>query len=158
MYRVDRLAPGDVILVVGRSLLARAIQCSTASPYSHAALVGDGVLWQAEWHVGTAALDTYTETGWVYRPVDAPPGTVARVLAWVAAQRGRRYGLEELLLDALRFDAHVVPRVRRSLRHWTCSGLIAAAYAQAGWLLTRAPWPAPVDLAYSPRLTPIPMD
>lgn len=159
-YRVADLQPGDTILVRGggKSLPARAldaaIRWSTGSSYTHAVLVGDGVLIEALEKVTLSPLGKYAEIGDRFEveicPYSGHPS--ARAIEWAKAHVGAPYGVREILLDAARFDLHWLPHVRRPLRHLTCSGLVAMAYAQSGITLTYAPWPAPSDLSYSPLL------
>jgi uncharacterized protein YycO len=150
-YDVRNLEPGDVILVVGRGAFAWLIQVSTANPFSHAAIaVGDGRLVEAQARVVERPAGEYAADGWAYR---VQAGVEARRAAATLARSrlGEPYGIAELLYDAARFDLHWFARVR-PLSHVTCSGLVAAAYAGAGVVLTYAPWPAPADLSYSPLL------
>lgn len=150
-YCREDLAPGDIVLVAGDGLFGLLIRASTASPFTHAALVtGPHSLVEAEGRVVRSPATKYARTGWVFR-VAADADERARAVHAAEMHLGARYGVRELLLDALRFDLHLVPRVG-NLRHFTCSGLVAVCYAEAGVRLTYAPWPAPVDLGNSPLL------
>lgn len=159
-YTVTSLQPGDLILVagvhwtagIGAGLLDWLIQVSTGSPVHHALIVGDGVLIQSLWTVSAAPLDTYAADGWAFRVPTATPAQRAAAVAWAHAHLGASYGVREIALDAARYDLHWVPRRVAPLRHYTCSGLVALAYQQAGMPLTYAPWPSPGDLLDSPAL------
>jgi uncharacterized protein YycO len=153
MYTVDRLQPGDVILVAhhpGEGCLDRAIEWATVSPWHHAAMVGVDALIQAVWRVDTVPLDTYAATGWAFR-VQATPNQRQAAVAAMSSKIGRPYGLRELLEDGAR--AVKIPIGAKWIpKYYTCSGLVAWAYAQAGVRLTYAPLPSPADLSYSPLL------
>lgn len=155
-YDPATLAMGDVVLVERgpRDLLGWLIDVATDSPFCHAALVGDGCLIEALWTVTRSPLGKYAAAGWAYRPVSALVGPVARQQAatWATARLGRRYGVGEMLADAGRDVLHLPLWPRAAPRRFTCSGLVAAAYAAAGTKLTHAPWPSPMDLAESPLL------
>lgn len=150
-YDPRRLAPGDVVLVPGRGVLAWMIEFSTANPFSHAAVAtGAGTLVEAGIVVVERPAPLYAREGWAYR-VRASEAERVRAVAAARRRLGEPYGVRELLFDAARFDLHLVPKPR-PLHHLTCSGLVAACYAEAGVILTHAPWPAPADLSYSPLL------
>lgn len=159
MYRPKDLRPGDVLLMtVGDGslparLLDTAIAWSTANPFVHAALVGEGHLIDPVVHVERAPLHRYAQNGWAFRVAGAE-AAVKSVLGWAEGRLGNPYGVEQLLADGLRFDLHIVltPWFHWRPARWTCSGFIAAAYRQAGCALTEAPVPAPSDLSYSPLL------
>lgn len=155
-YRPDDLRPGDIILVEGRSLLDRAIEWATASPLSHAALVGDGELIEANWPVvRTVPLGAYAADGWAF---GVKAGTVngdgQRRKAVGAAQSrlGQRYGVTALFEDGARYLLHLPLYARLNPRRLTCSGLVAWSWQQAGIRLTWAILPSPYDLACSPVL------
>jgi uncharacterized protein YycO len=150
-YAVVSLQPGDVILVEGRSWLDRLIRWATASPFSHAALVGDGVLVEANWPtVRKVPLDAYAANGRAYR-VQATDEQRRGAVAAALSRVGQPYGLEELLVaDAARYLLHVILRLRPT--YLTCSHLVAWAYRRSGVVLTWAPYPSPADLAESPIL------
>lgn len=150
-YDVAALRPGDIILVTSNgSLLDRTIAWSQG-PFVHAALVGDGHLVEQVWTARDSPLDEYSGIGWIYR-VQATDKQRQAAVAWAEARLGQRYGVEEILLDAARFDLHLWPRRVRPLKRLTCSAFVAMAYASAGVTLTWAPWPSPTDLAASPLL------
>ncbi len=160
MYHVDQLKPGDILLMTHRAgspwwdaLLDAAIAWSTASPWVHAVLVGEGMIIDPLWHVVKMPLDIYATNGTVFRPTDSTPQQRRDAVHWAIAHLGQAYGVKELLSDAARFDLHWMPRWRHHLQYFTCSGFVAQAYREAGYPLTLAPFPAPSDLAASPRLT-----
>lgn len=157
MYDPAALTPGTILLLPptpGEPLwdwvLDKGIQWSTQSPFCHAALVTQGGLLEALTTVRPSPLTKYAATGWAYT-VAATPDQRAAATAWMQRQVGRAYGYRELWADFRRYDLHTTPRAL-PLRHWTCSGIIAVAYATAGVRLTYAPYPAPADLAASPLL------
>ncbi|CAB1128310.1 conserved protein of unknown function [Candidatus Hydrogenisulfobacillus filiaventi] len=156
MYRPQELEPGMVLLMTEgprRNLLDCLIAWSTANPFVHACLVGEGTLIDPLWRVVEHPLDRYAANGWAFRVPEADAAVRAQAVAWAQARLGRVYGLAELLADGARFDLHWLPLGGRwHPRHWTCSGFVAMAYRAAGLPLTLAPYPAPADLSYSPRL------
>ena len=158
MYRIADVQPGDILLMQSRlgspwydQWLDAGIRWSTDSPWVHACLVGPGVLINPLWHVQTDALDAYADNGSIFRP-QATSQQKECAIAWAMTHIGQRYGLDELLLDAARFDLHWTPRLRHHLQLYTCSGFTVMAYRQARFLITYAPFPAPCDVAYSPVL------
>jgi len=157
-YDPSSLRPGDIILCVGRSswtlggLLDALIHWATVSPFDHAALVGSGCLLEALWQVTKSPLDKYASNGWVYSISGATDERCHQAISFVEERLGDRYGIAELLEDAARDIAHVPLWPRVQPRRFTCSGLVAAAWASAGVVLTYAPWPSPMDLAESPIL------
>lgn len=160
MYHPETLQPGDVILISGHyphesiwsRLLDFAIEWSTASPWHHACIVGEGCLVNPLWRVSHDPLDRYATTGWAFRVAGATEAQVQSAVLWAESRIGWRYGVEELLLDAARFDLHWVLKLKHRLPAYTCSGFVFQAWLQAGIRLTWAPFPAPCDLAYSPLL------
>jgi hypothetical protein len=150
-YQPEDLRAGDIVLVEGHGLLSALIRWSTANPFTHAALAtGNRTLVEADLVVVERPAGVYATTGWVYR-VRASDAVREAAVHAARVRIGETYGIRELLLDAMRFDLHLVPRAR-PVRHATCSGLVAVAYASAGLRLTWAPWPAPADLSDSPLL------
>jgi hypothetical protein len=157
IYSVKNLRLGDVLLMTEGhpfSLLAELIEWATVSPYVHAALIGDGALIEAVWPtVATASLSKYTDTGHIFR-VQCSDAERNAAVASAYARIGQPYGLAELLEDGGRDILHIPFHYRWSAPRLTCSALVAAAYRQAGVILTRAPLPSPADLSYSPALVP----
>lgn len=157
-YDPASLQPGDVLLMVGRptltlgGLLDAAIEWATVSPFDHAAIVGDGCIIEALWHVTQSPIDKYAGNGWAYRVEGAAPNQGLRAAAWAHTRIGRRYGVREILEDGARDILHIPLWPRVHPIRYTCSGLVAAAWRQAGVRLTWAPWPSPMDLAESPVL------
>ena len=157
MYDPQDLTAGDVILVNGwshgQSLLGRAfdllIDWSTDSKYHHAALVGDGVLIEALWTVTLSPLDKYQDCADAFR-LPFSDSVKAQAVSWALSRTGERYGIGEVLLDFDRYDLHAIPKLRHRLRRYTCSALVNTAYAHLGHPITRAPFPSPADLSYSP--------
>lgn len=130
------------------------IRFSTANPFVHAALVGDGHLIDPVWVVERAPLTRYERHGWAFR-VSATEAQKRLAVQWAEQRVGSRYGVLEILADAARFDLHIVLPSWYLWRpkRWTCSGFVVAAYGSAGTTLSFAPVPSPADLAYSPFLT-----
>jgi hypothetical protein len=163
VYNPARLRPGDIILVHGKpgwslsGLLDAAIEWSTISPFSHAAMVGsdaDGLcIYEALWHVTKSPITKYVSSGTVFSVADATDAERAAAAAWAAERVGIRYGLKELLEDGGRYVLHI-PLVHRAFpRHFTCSMLVAYAWAVgADVVLTYEPLPSPASLSYSPLL------
>lgn len=154
-YTVQELAPGDIILVRGHACIDRGIAWATVNAYTHAVIVGNGVLIQGMWPtVDTVALDSYCVEGDRFVVAGPTPAARDRVVAHAEARIGQRYGWEEMLLDAGRDILHVpwIKRLGWMNRHVTCSGLVANAYAAVGYPVTYALFPSPADLSYSPRL------
>ncbi|MHB1670137.1 hypothetical protein [Thiomonas sp.] len=157
MYDPTTLAPGDVLLMTGRprltlgGLLDAAIEWSTVSPFVHAAIVAEGCMVEALWTVTRSPLDKYAGDGWAYR-VQATPEQAQAACGWATDRVGQRYGIAELMDDAL-FDAAHIPLYGRVTPHrLTCSGLVSVAYQKAGINLTWHPFPSPADLSFSPLL------
>lgn len=162
-YTLDQLQPGDILLTVHNpqspwwdAVFDRLISWSTDSPWVHAALVGEHIVIDPLWHVDVMPLKVYAPNGTIFRPAGATPQQRRDAVAWAKQHLGQHYGVKELLADAAKFDLHWIPQLRHHLQHYTCSGFIAMSYQQAGYPLTYADFPAPSDLAASPRLTQIP--
>lgn len=157
MYDPSSLHEGDIILVAGwgsspgGDLLSLLISWATVNPFHHAAIVGDGKIIEALWTVQTSPLDKYASAGWTFS-VDTSDAVRRAAVDWCMRRLGERYGIRELLDDAGRDVLHLPIGWRVRPRLYTCSGLIAAAYAAAGLVLTYAPLPSPADLSYSPLL------
>ncbi len=159
-YTLTQLQPGDILLTVHDpqapwwdALFDGLISWSTDSRWVHAAIVGEHVVFDPLWRVDVMPLKVYATNGTIFRPAGATPQQRREAVAWAKAHMGQRYGVGELVDDAAKFDLHWVPRLRHHLRHFTCSGFVAMSYQQAGYPLTYAVFPAPSDLAASPRLT-----
>ena len=157
-YRWTDLQPADVLLMEPNPsegflphLLDLGISWATTSPFVHAAIVADGHIVEALWHVTRSPLAKYEGSGWVFRP-QATDAQKAQAIAWAETRVGQQYGLEALLEDAARDIAHIPLWPRLNPRSVTCSGLVAFAYEHAGYRLTAAPIPSPADLSYSPLL------
>lgn len=160
MYSVGELQPGDVLLMVGRpeltlgGALDAGIEWATDSPFDHACIVGEGELIEALWRVSVSPLNKYASNGWAYR-VEATDAQKTAAVAWMKARFGQTYGVKDILADAARDILHLPlwpANSPRAKQRYTCSGLVTAAYASAGVMLTYAPWPSPADLSFSPLL------
>ena len=154
MYRVNELQAGDILLMRDTTCIDAGIRLATTNAYTHAALVGHGVIIQATWpRVDHIALDTYCATGDRFT-VSATAQELDTVVQAAEARVGQRYGLDELLLDAGRYIGHIpwTKRLPWMNHRLTCSGLVAHAYLQACIVLTYEPFPSPASLSYSPRL------
>ena len=154
-YKWADLQVGDVLLMEPNPqeglvphLLDLAISFATVSPFVHAAIVADGHIVEALWHVTRSPLSKYEGSGWVYRP-QATEEQKAQAVAWAETRVGQRYGLGALLEDAARDILHVPLWAHLNPRSVTCSGLVAYGYEHAGYRLTHAPLPSPYDLACS---------
>jgi cell wall-associated NlpC family hydrolase len=153
-YSAASLRPGDVVLVRAHGLLGVLIEWATTNPFGHAAIVGPrGALVQATWPVvDEVPLGTYARDGWALRPL-AGAHVGLRAARAASLRVGTPYGLAELAADAGRDLLHLPLWPRTSPRRFTCSGLVAMAYRDAGFPLTLAPFPSPADLSYSPVLS-----
>ena len=159
MYNPANLRPGDIILVHGRpswslgGLLTWAIEWSTVSPFDHAAIVGnDGYLYEALWKVTRSPLGKYADNGYAYHVAGATITQGLNAGLWVRQRLGRTYGIRELLEDGGRYILHIPFPQRADANHYTCSGLVAAAWNSVGISLTYEPLPSPASLSYSPVL------
>jgi hypothetical protein len=147
---VTTLQPGDILLVHGDTPVDAAIRWATNSPYNHAAIVAtDGAsLIEAQTPVSDcvpASIYAGRADVWRLGPFANPVAAAAATIA--ADYVGKPYGYREALASGLWDVAHL-PVIWR-LRGLDCSGLVATTYARAGQLLTRKPFPAPGDLAWS---------
>ena len=152
MYRPEDLRPGDIILCEGdvdvRDPLGLLIVWASDNPFQHAALVGDGELWEALDVVGTAPLDAYAPAGWRFQVAGATPGQLRTAVRAAKARVGEAYGYRALARESGR-----VPLYRRLDPHdVVSSGLVCWAFAQAGIHLSWEPLPTPATLSYSPLL------
>ncbi|HUY53591.1 MAG TPA: hypothetical protein VMV23_00330 [Candidatus Nanopelagicaceae bacterium] len=144
----EEFQPGDILLIEGTSPFDRLIQWATVSPYSHVALVGYGVLYEALDTQGVvmSPKDKYAKACMFHgRVPSATPEQIAQIMRWVTGWVGHHYGWREALTDGVRDVLHVPVRPK-VWGHLDCSGLIAAAYAEGGCPLTRAIAPAPGDI------------
>ena len=143
------LQPGDILLVHGNSPLDAAIRWATTSPYNHAAIVAtdSASVIEAQAPVTDCVPATlYAARADVWRLVI--PWKASRIAAALAeGYVGKPYGYWEALASGLWDVAHLPVMWR--LRGKDCSGLVATCYGRAGQLLTRKPFPAPGDLAWS---------
>lgn len=143
------LLPGDILLIEGTNPLDRLIQWATISPYSHAALVGDGCLIEALYRRGVvrSPICKYSQVRKFHGRVPrVAPADLTNAIAWAGLWVGRTYGWREALDSGARDLLHV-PLRPRVFGHVDCSGLVAAAYLGPGrCALTRAIMPTPADL------------
>lgn len=152
-YDPASLLPGDVVLVRTGDLAGRLIRWATVSPFSHAAIVGRrGQLVESLWRVTESGADKYRVDGFAFRVPGSTPAQRENAGAWAESYVGQRYGIREFLGDVERDVLHVPAGGRWLLRRYTCSGLVHAAWLQAGVRLTWAPLPSPGDLGWSPLL------
>lgn len=153
-YNPSDLRPGDVILVAihpWQDILADLITFATASPYTHAVLVGDGHLIESVAHVTRSPLSKYTHTGDAFS-VLATGDQKQAAIEVAEARVGTPYGTSELLDDAARYFLHLPAVYPWNARRQTCSGFVAYAFRKSGVPLSFAPDPSPADLSYSPLL------
>jgi len=141
--------PGDILLIRGTNFWDRVVERVTQSPYGHCAMLVDpGVLIESLNRQGVRLTPVSTYTGDWYRAADAPPGTQAAAIRAAVSRIGQPYGWGEA--------AHDWNRLLFGKRSpGDCSGLIAWAYREAGYPLTRRPYPTPGDLAWCETLTPL---
>ena len=141
--------PGDILLIRGTNFWDRVVERVTQSPYGHCAMLVDpGVLIESLNRQGVRLTPVSTYTGDWYRAADAPPGTPAAAIRAAVSRIGQPYGWGEAAHDWNRL-------LRGKLSPVDCSGLIAWAYREAGYPLTRRPYPTPGDLAWCETLTPL---
>lgn len=142
---------GDMVIVRRHNLnpLDLAIELATNFDGVHVAMVGDGYLIEALFHVQASPLDKYGKFGVVFRPM-VMESVKVRAVEFAKSKIGQRYGIKQLLEDGLLDIAHVSIGARFYPRHYTCSLLYSTAYAVAGWPVTYAPLATPADLGYSP--------
>lgn len=153
MYTAGRLQPGDIVLVAGTRLIDSLVRWVTAAPFSHALLVADGCLIEANWSgVRTRALADFAGSGWVFAVAGATGEQRRRAVDAARSRLGQPYGYAALARDAAREVLHVPFFTRLNPRRLTCSGLVVWSWRQAGIRLTWAPLPSPYDLACSPLL------
>lgn len=159
-YNPADLQPGMIILcrsapaepLVDR-LLDVAIAWSTGGPYVHAVMVGNGHLIEQIDPVTQSPLAKYAGNGDVFRVEGLTLDRARTTIAWATARLGQPYGITALLEDGGWYDAHMSCLLQAHPRYVTCSGFVAAAFAQGGGiLLTAQPLPSPMSLAFSPRL------
>ena len=143
------LQPGDILLVHGNSPLDAAIRWATNSPYNHAAIVatdGASVIEAQAPFTDCVPATIYAGRADVWRLV--VPSGASDIAAKLAQDYvGKPYGYREALATGLWDVAHLPVMWR--LRGLDCSGLVADCYYRAGKRLTRKPFPAPGDLAWS---------
>lgn len=147
-----------VALFRGKSLISRAIQWQTRSPYSHAAfLLPDGRVLEA-WHQGgvrCVAPNDGHEKGTIielYTVEGLNPARSDLALRFAMAQVGKEYDFSSVF----RFVSRRQER-RAAAGKWFCSELVFAALQKGGVnVLDRIqPWAvSPGMLACSPRLLP----
>jgi cell wall-associated NlpC family hydrolase len=141
--------PGDILLIRGTNFWDRVVERVTQSPYGHCAMLVDpGVLIESLNRQGVRLTPVSTYTGDWYRAADALPGTQAAAIRAAVSRIGQPYGWGEAAHDWNRL-------LRGKLSPVDCSGLIAWAYREAGYPLTRRPYPTPGDLAWCETLTPL---
>lgn len=137
----------------GKSLISRAIQWQTRSPYSHTAWMREDGSVIESWHRGGVR---YLRSPYVGHT----PGTRVDVFAVKGLTRGERDGIEGFLFEqvGMGYDFRSVFRFisRRPGRdgRWFCSELVHAACLQVGVELLRGPsWMfAPGHLGWSTAL------
>ncbi|MDE2101532.1 MAG: hypothetical protein KGL39_30080 [Patescibacteria group bacterium] len=151
MYKIVDIRPGDIIAVHGDDILSAIIETAIVAPYSHLALVGQGHLIEALYHVTRSSLDKYQSSGDVFR-VSADGTQVGQAIAAAESKVGQPYGWQMVLEDAGRDLLHLPIHPRLDDKTLDCSGLIYWAWLKAGIVLTHAPVPTPADLVYSPLL------
>lgn len=148
---MTEIKPGDILLVHGASIIDAVIRWGTSSTYNHAAIVAtDGVsVIEAQTPVARKIpASFYAGRADVWR-LESFVRSSSPLAASARAERfvDKPYGWAEVLGAGLWDVAHIP--LRYKLREFDCSGLVVQAYADAGLLLTRHPFPAPADLGWS---------
>ena len=120
-----------ILLYRGKSLVSRAIELQTRSPYSHAAaMLDDNTIIEA-WHLGGVShVDTIWTNHTRETPIDifrveARPGQQAVFEAYLVGQVGKPYDFRSVF----RFLSHTPARENGK---WFCSELVTAALDYAG--------------------------
>ncbi len=143
---------GDIILVSGEGIMSHLIEWATSSKYSHVLIALNdtyGIESQFGRNIGTVRLDKYINTGYVYR-VNLTPAQTEKILEAAKSLIGQPYGIDSVANDFLRFVLHFPPI--HFANHWKdCSQYVNWCFSQGGEILTKAPFPAPVDIEYSPH-------
>ena len=97
--------------------------------------------------------NTYPDADW-YRVQCSPEQALAAV-GWALLRVGEPYGWGDVAHDWNRPLFGLEFTKRTQLRAVDCSGLVCWSYAKAGVTLTRRPFPAPCDIAWSAIVDPI---
>ena len=141
---------GDIILVSGTGIISRLIEWATSSKYSHVLIALNdtyGIESQYGRNIGTVRLDEYINTGYVYR-IPLSRDQQEQVIARAKTLIGQPYGIDSVANDFLRFVLHFPPI--HFMNHWKdCSQYVCWAF-RGVVNITNAPFPAPVDIEYSP--------
>ncbi len=159
-YQVADLQPGMVILCraqphepIWDRLLDDAIALSTAGPYVHAAMVGNGQLLEQIDPVITSPLTKYVENGDAFRVAGLTSEKAQAAIRWALQRLGQPYSIPALLEDGAWYDLHLPAMLQEHPRFYTCSGFVNAAFRLgASVTLTAQPLPSPLSLAFSPVL------
>lgn len=147
------LQVGDILLKKGTAIGAVLIREFTADgapyedSYSHCGIyAGEGKVYDARYpHVGLFDLD-YPDYD-VCRVPLSPEQTTA-ILAYCESKKGTHYALEGLVDEGIERLLHIPIGIKLNHELW-CSLLVNYAFAKAGILLTRKPYPVPNDIAWS---------
>lgn len=144
----------QILAYRGRSLISKAIQFQTRSPYSHVAIKLDDYEIYEAWHVGGVRRLRYALDGHddatpidIYRVDPSLDYDTHKVRAFLRAQLGKKYDFKSVA----RF---VSRRKVRADDRWFCSELVLAALESGGLsLLNIIPSEAsPRDVTISPLL------
>lgn len=145
--------PGDIILVRrGNGLFDKLVRFATVSPYFHAAMVvNDQYLVEARLSgVSMRLISEYAGRCDLLKPLGATNLDRAKATQFALSKLHLPYGWIDIIEDAERLGLHIDNGYRwRKWRHYDCSCLVAAAWANAGIRLTLAPAPTPGDLGFA---------
>lgn len=144
---------GDVTVLwySGNTLFERLIRWRTHSRFSHVGVLINGTVFEEQApgvviHGGVEATSIATQAA-AYRLLPLPDRDTARVLAYLTAQIGHHYNVAGIFTDALAsFSGYRLTVAADG--DFTCSGLVAAALQEAGYVWPHDPHSvSPGDLA-----------
>jgi hypothetical protein len=161
LFMLARCLLMKILLFCGTTLVSKLIRWQSRGPYSHAAMLFEGVLYEAREGVGvhriiiqsSAEVKLKMPKGYgqydTFR-IDYPALNTESILSFLMDQLGKKYDYGSVLRFISRRQAN-----RRDSGKWFCSEMCVAAVQQGGLnLLERIePWAvSPAMLAYSPFL------
>lgn len=141
-----------ILLYRENGWISTPIKWQTRGPYSHAALLRHGVVWES--HFGTGVVCREPEEADMRADLFAVSVTQEQseqMGGWLFKQCGKKYDLTMVLRFLTRR-----PASRRSSNKWFCSELVYAAFAHVGIDLLRdtEPWEvSPNMLRRSPLIS-----
>ncbi|MHA1329936.1 MAG: YiiX/YebB-like N1pC/P60 family cysteine hydrolase [Candidatus Hodarchaeales archaeon] len=156
------LRKGDLICVEGNTLISKLIRFFDRAKYTHVAIyIGDGLVIESDWGgVQTnPLLEKYQKLSWdAFRP-KCLYKTKDKAIDFALEQEGKGYDYHGLI-GALLKGLFLTNMLDHKNRFW-CSELVADAYIEAGYPLTKDlnSWDvSPQDLADSYRVKKVKYD